>query len=273
MSTCLRCGSPYQPHHKFCGTCAAPLAPSEGAQAAQISHAPGYGAPPAPQAAPQPARCQLGHEIAQGFTYCAHGHPIALEAMQLAGVDAFGGQAYRPAPEQAPAQPYGPTGAMSPFPHAPSAPHAPPPQPPPPAPVQAAPVQAAPPQPPSFSTADTAPQATPGGRRQLMGFLVSFHGDPLGAFYPLYAGLNRVGRAGAADGLDVAIADPATSSTHANLHLDPATFRVVLEDLGSTNGSFVNEERLPPSGHRDLQSGDLIRFGSYTAKLLLVPQR
>lgn len=105
-----------------------------------------------------------------------------------------------------------------------------------------------------------------------MGFLVSFHGDPLGAFFPLYAGVNRIGRAGAADGLDVAIADPATSSNHANLHLDPATNRVVIEDLGSTNGTFVSDERLPHASHRDLHDGARIRFGSYTAKLLMVPQ-
>lgn len=278
MSNCLRCGSPYEPHHKFCGTCAAPIAP---AMPQSAMPAPGYGAPHAPghQAGPPQARCQLGHEIAQGFTYCPQGHPIALEAMQLAGGDAFGAprpptpepQSPNPPPAYGDAQ--GPTGAMSPFPNAGHAAQvqpypAPPAQPQAPmAPPAAAPAYAQP----SPSTADTTPQATPSGRK-LMGFLVSFHGNPLGAFFPLYSGVNRIGRAGAAEGLDVAIADPATSSNHANLHLDPASSRVVLEDLGSTNGTFANDDRLPHAGHRDLANGDRIRFGSYTAKLLIVPQ-
>lgn len=212
-------------------------------------------------------RCQWGHDIPPGYTYCAEGHPIALEAMQLAGGEGFGGQYQPPAhhpqtppPQQQYAQGppgYDPTGAMTPFSHSQPEPS------PPPAPA-AHPMPAPIP--------DAAPQAAPSSGRKLMGFLVSFHGDPLGAFYPVYAGVNLIGRRDAADGLHVAIADPATSSNHANLHLDPATSRAVLEDLGSTNGSFVNDERLPHAGHRDLQTGDRIRFGSYTATLLMVPQ-
>lgn len=274
MSTCPRCGSPYHPQHKFCGTCASPLpqaGPAPAPQAAApMAAAPqqqgGFGPPPQPPGPPQ-ARCQLGHEIAQGFTYCAHGHPIALEAMQLAGGDAFGGHAPPPQPPYAPPPHQGPP-PNAPY-EAPPAMHAYP------SPAQP-PVAPSPPSPPAgpspHSLPETAPRV-PGLRRQLMGFLVSFHNDPLGAFYPLYAGINRVGRAGAAEGLDVEIADPATSSMHAQLHLDPASLRAVLEDLGSTNGSFANDERLAPSGHRDLRNGDRVRFGSYTATLLLLPQR
>lgn len=278
MSTCPRCGSPYHPHHKFCGTCASPLpqaaaspAPQAAAPppAAPAQHGAGFGPAPNP-AGPPPSRCQLGHEIAAGFTYCAHGHPIALEAMQLAGGDAFGGHA-PPPPAPYPAgppenPPYEPPGGMSGYPN--------PGQPPPysHSPAPAAPVSPPMPQSMPQPLPETAPRG-PGLRRQLMGFLVSFHNDPLGAFFPLYAGINRVGRAGAAEGLDIAISDPATSSTHAQIHLDPASHRAVLEDLGSTNGSFVNDDRLAPSGHRDLQTGARIRFGSYTATLLLLPQR
>lgn len=261
MLTCPRCGSPYEPHHRFCGSCAAPLSPAAPPASAPQS-------PPLGQQVPPPARCQLGHEIAPGFTYCALGHPIALEAMQLAGGDAFG-PPQRPAQSSygAPPPPQPAFGAppqpppAAPFPPQPGLAHAPVPPAPAPAPVPAPP--------PSIPTS---PQNAPGARRQLAGFLVSFHADPMGTFFPLYAGPNRIGRAGASGGLDVAIADPATSSNHAVIHLDPAAHRASIEDMGSTNGTFVNDERLPHAGRRDLLSGDRIRFGSYTARLLIVPQ-
>jgi pSer/pThr/pTyr-binding forkhead associated (FHA) protein len=112
----------------------------------------------------------------------------------------------------------------------------------------------------------------PAGRRALWGFVVSWHNDPLGTYWPLYAGPNYVGRAGAADGLHIEVADPATSSTHGTVHCDPSTGRVLVEDTGSTNGTFVNEERLPYQGARELRDGDRLRFGSYTVRLLLVPR-
>jgi pSer/pThr/pTyr-binding forkhead associated (FHA) protein len=36
--------------------------------------------------------------------------------------------------------------------------------------------------------------------------------------------------------------------------------RVVVEDLGSTNGTFVNDS--PVTGERELASGDEVRFGA-----------
>src|ERR1019366_4096129 len=53
--------------------------------------------PQSPQYGGAPvARCQMGHEIAPGASYCAQGHPIALDQMQFAN-DAYGGaQAYSP---------------------------------------------------------------------------------------------------------------------------------------------------------------------------------
>lgn len=262
MLNCPRCGSPYEPHHRFCGSCAAPLSPAAPPPSAPQG-------PPMAQQVPPPARCQLGHEIAPGFTYCALGHPIALEAMQLAGGDAFG-------PPQRPAQ--SAYGAPQPPQPGFGAPPPAPPQPPAPFPghpgVAHAPVPAAPAPIPQHSPSlpSPSPKSAPSGRRQLAGFLVSFHADPMGTFFPLYAGANRIGRAGASGGLDVAIADPATSSNHAVIHLDPTAHRASVEDLGSTNGTFVNDERLPHAGRRDLLSGDRIRFGSYTARLLIVPQ-
>ena len=116
------------------------------------------------------------------------------------------------------------------------------------------------------------PAVGPGGKRELVGFVVSYQGDPFGAFWPLHAGRNVVGRAGAAEALDLEINDPTTSSQHAAFHVDSATRAVHLEDLGSTNGTFVNEEPLGPQGHREIRDGDRIRFGGFTLVLKVVPR-
>jgi pSer/pThr/pTyr-binding forkhead associated (FHA) protein len=54
--------------------------------------------------------------------------------------------------------------------------------------------------------------------------------------------------------------DPQVSSHHAEIRPDAQGY--VLTDLGSTNGSFVNEQRLPPRTPRLLISGDVIRIGT-----------
>ena len=56
---------------------------------------------------------------------------------------------------------------------------------------------------------------------------------------------------------DIVIGDAEVSRQHARLTRTPGGF--VLEDLGSTNGSFVNSERL--MAPRVLNPGDLVGFG------------
>lgn len=56
---------------------------------------------------------------------------------------------------------------------------------------------------------------------------------------------------------DISIGDPEMSRQHARITRTPGSY--VLEDLGSTNGSFVNGERLVAP--RVLASGDLLGFG------------
>lgn len=63
-----------------------------------------------------------------------------------------------------------------------------------------------------------------------------------------------IGRAGC----DVDVADPDVSRRHALVHgLDDG---LALEDLGSTNGTFVNDTRI--SGIVPIAPGDRIRFGN-----------
>lgn len=73
-------------------------------------------------------------------------------------------------------------------------------------------------------------------------------------------------------GCDVVLGPSAkrASSRHASIRRAPTGFRV-LEDLGSANGTFVNEQRLAAGTSGVLSSGDLVRFGDKgpTAQFLL----
>ena len=45
---------------------------------------------------------------------------------------------------------------------------------------------------------------------------------------------------------------------------------VAVEDTGSTNGTYVNEEHIGFNGRRDLRDGDKVRFGGYTTIVKIV---
>ena len=60
---------------------------------------------------------------------------------------------------------------------------------------------------------------------------------------------------------DLIINDKKLSSRHCKLNLSGLLVSVI--DLGSTNGTFVNGEKLPANEERKLQIGDRLRIGSY----------
>lgn len=62
---------------------------------------------------------------------------------------------------------------------------------------------------------------------------------------------------GRSSGCDIVLPDPSVSSRHARLQPDLAGFR--LADLGSTNGTTVNGDRL--ADERLLRGGEILRFG------------
>jgi FHA domain/TIR domain len=84
-----------------------------------------------------------------------------------------------------------------------------------------------------------------------------------GKEHPLEDGLT-LGRTDA----DVLLPDPQVSRRHAVLHLgeDGPT----IEDLGSTNGTFVNDEQV--NGPRRLEVGDLVRLGAVAFRLKPAPE-
>jgi hypothetical protein len=313
MSACSQCGTVAKATDRFCNVCGTPLARASTSNApAQAAPAPQY-APtpqPAPAAAyaPQPpqgqygapsptARCQMGHEIPPGASYCPQGHPIALDQMQFSN-EGYGAQGYAP---QQPPQPYGapPRPANAPYGAAPPQGYGPPPAPqaygaPPAAPPQPAPQAYAPPPapgpqyggagggyiptpgqpayapppavgygaPPPAPFASDAREAAP--PKILRGFLVAYGSNPSGDFWPLTGGRHVVGRVGAAEGTDISMQDPTISSRHAAMVVDASSGSIVVEDTGSTNGTFVNDEHIGFNGRRELRDGDRLRFGGFT---------
>lgn len=111
----------------------------------------------------------------------------------------------------------------------------------------------------------------PAASRVLVGFLVTFQNDPGGSFWPIYSGRTQLGRASGDTGAEVGIADASASSRHASVHADPSTGQAYVEDDGSRNGTFLNEQRLPPGERRQLRDNDRLRVGSTTfvVKLLV----
>ena len=63
---------------------------------------------------------------------------------------------------------------------------------------------------------------------------------------------------------DVVIPDDSVSRTHAKLEYDAGGWHVT--DLGSTNGSFLNGDRLEPNVATPLPYGANIRFGAILAR-------
>jgi pSer/pThr/pTyr-binding forkhead associated (FHA) protein len=139
-----------------------------------------------------------------------------------------------------------------------------------------APAPAAPgaPAPAAVAPAANAPkepeQLGPDAPRVLAGFLVSYDEKQLGVYWPIYQGSNVIGRIGAADGLDIEIDHPTTSSRHAVIYAAARPGRVKLEDVGSTNGTFFRENKLAPGTKTELNDGDEVRFGGFNVIVKIV---
>ncbi|HAG97719.1 MAG TPA: hypothetical protein DCL75_02370, partial [Ktedonobacter sp.] len=69
-------------------------------------------------------------------------------------------------------------------------------------------------------------------------------------------------------GSQMLLTDPQSSGHHAEIRPEGQGYSII--DLGSTNGTFVNEQRLTPHSSRMLVSGDRVRIGgtvfSYEAR-------
>jgi hypothetical protein len=109
---------------------------------------------------------------------------------------------------------------------------------------------------------DQDPEAVPDrAPRILAGFLVSYDVEPLGRFWPIYQGKNRLGRRGGGTDLDIELDHPTTSSRHAVILAAACPGRLKLEDTGSTNGTLLNGVRVAPGTRPELKDGDRVRLG------------
>ena len=279
MNPCPQCGAIPQPSDKFCNICGTPVVAPGGFGAPGGGGFPppqqgGFGAPPQAYGAPPqqgPLRCQMGHDIPPGASYCPHGHPIALDAMpfandQYGGGGGYGQQGGFGAPPgqggfgappgggqygaPAPAQGFG--GA------------------------QQQPGFGAPPQDFGGAAQQPAPAAQPPAApvnlpaNALRGFLVSYQSNTSGDFWPLNGGRKTVGRANSGEQVDIPLSDATISSRHAAVIVDATAGTVQVEDTGSTNGTFVNEEHIGFNGKRELRDGDKVRFGGYSTIVKIV---
>lgn len=80
--------------------------------------------------------------------------------------------------------------------------------------------------------------------------------------YVLKAGKTTIGRSADAD---IQMADQSASRAHAEVENDPATRTVTIRDLGSTNGTYVNRERI--NHMLILQPEDSVRIGEHILTL------
>ncbi len=95
--------------------------------------------------------------------------------------------------------------------------------------------------------------------------LVVVRGEKPNVEFPVYDGKNYLGRASdKAVDIDLTGQEPPdqvwSSRQHSLVTLDRGT--LLIEDLNSLNGTFVNRSRLHPGQKRVLQSGDVVQIGT-----------
>jgi hypothetical protein len=97
-------------------------------------------------------------------------------------------------------------------------------------------------------------------------------GEKLGSAFPVLEGRNIVGRmVNSPVDIDLTGQEPPervwTSRQHACVIFDGKT--VVLEDMNSLNGTFVNRQRVFPGQQRVLQPNDVVQIGTVQLRMLV----
>lgn len=68
----------------------------------------------------------------------------------------------------------------------------------------------------------------------------------------------------------IVVPDPSVSGTHATLEVQPGQNSVMVTDLGSRNGTFIQGARLAPQVPTEAKSGDFISFGRVPLRYISV---
>lgn len=114
-------------------------------------------------------------------------------------------------------------------------------------------------------------QSKPSGK-PIVGFLYSISRTGVGEFWPLHIGQNIIGNA---PECDIVLGEGTVSQKHANLHINkmkkPEKTEATISDLGSTNGTQVNENSVSVARPVECVNGDIITIGeNYDLLLLLI---
>ena len=88
-------------------------------------------------------------------------------------------------------------------------------------------------------------------------------GQEIGTVYPVYKPRITIGRANS----DVIVNDLMSSRVHCSIEVCNQT--IVLRDLESTNGTFVNDE---PIQTAKLENGSTFRIGAHSFQVLVTPK-
>lgn len=108
--------------------------------------------------------------------------------------------------------------------------------------------------------------------KPIVGFLYSISRTGIGEFWPLHIGQNIIGNSSECD---IVLGEGTVSSKHANLHINkmkkPEKTEATISDLGSTNGTLVNENSVSVARPIECVNGDIITIGeNYDLLLLLI---
>jgi FHA domain len=97
--------------------------------------------------------------------------------------------------------------------------------------------------------------------------LVVKRGQKVGYEFPVYGGENYIGRADEKP-VDIDLEDQEPpdrvwcSRQHALIHFDEDAHSITIEDLNSSNGTYVNRERVYPGQPRQLFVNDTVQIGT-----------
>lgn len=108
--------------------------------------------------------------------------------------------------------------------------------------------------------------------KPIVGFLYSISRTGIGEYWPLHIGQNIIGNG--AD-CDIVLGEGTVSHKHANLHINkmkkPEKTEATISDLGSTNGTQVNENSVSMARPVECVNGDIITIGeNYNLLLVLI---
>jgi len=99
-------------------------------------------------------------------------------------------------------------------------------------------------------------------------------GLKVGVEFPIYSDYNYIGRADEKP-VDIDLEDQEPpdrvwcSRQHAVIHFDEAAGIITLEDLNSSNGTYVNRNRVYPGEKKALSPNDVVQIGTVHLKLLV----